>query len=125
MQNRDISLRMKHAFLELQHRKGGKYTREEFGRDVALRTGRKKPYDYTSAVRWLQGVAPDDIRAMIAIADTLGVNFSWLWTGRGYRYPRREDIEEMEPVTVGGAGFEIPMPLPPITPTTRPPRRHR
>ena len=95
--NRDVEIRMKHARLELQLRKGG-YTHADMARDVSILTGRDKPYNHSAAVRWLQGVIPDDLNAQIAIADVLGVNANWLYWGRGYRYPRPEDLREIEPI---------------------------
>lgn len=115
LRNPGVGLRARAAFHALQERKAG-YTRANLAAEVAQRSGRKTPYNYSAAVRWLQGVMPDSLAAMVAIADTLGVNPNWLFWGRGYRYPRREDLEELEPVPTGGGRFEVPVP----TTTRRP-----
>lgn len=103
---------MKDAFLALRVRRKG-YTQIDFADEVSHRVGRERAYDRSAAVRWMQGVKPDNLNTMAAIADTLGVNIAWLWWGRGYRIPRREDLEVIEPVVVRGFDIGLPQGRPP------------
>lgn len=122
--SRDIELRMKDAFLALRIRKQG-YDQTDLANDVSHRVGRARPYDRSAVVRWMQGTKPDNLNVMAAIADALGVNITWLWWGRGYRHPRKEDLEIIEPVVVRGFDIGLPQGRPPANETASRRRRRK
>jgi transcriptional regulator with XRE-family HTH domain len=76
------------AHLQLSYRLGRRVTLAEFGRLIAKRLGRKRPFAATAVSKWEIGVQVPAPEVIEAVAELSGVDPGWISHGEKSAAPR-------------------------------------